>query len=272
MGKNNQEIISFNLTTFLTPIAVLLSGLMIAAGLFFGLRSSDSPGQDSPSGRTGGGGGEVLPAQGAPPQAPPGNQPPPPNQEAKTSIDDDAVMGNKSTAQIAIVEFSDYECPFCERFASQTLGQIKENYVDTGKAVFVFRDLPLSFHNPAAEREAIAAECAREQGGDGQYFEYHDKIFEASPGNGAGVDLAGLVKLAQEIGLNGDSFKTCLEEERFKDEVAKDASDASKAGISGTPGFVIGKLDENGDVDGTLIRGAQPYSSFEQAIEAQLGS
>ncbi len=261
-----QEVVSIDLKTLMVPISILLVGAMVSGAIFFGLRSSGS----SPSG-----GGKPSEEQAeilgeAAPGEPPGQQGSSENDFAKTSIDDDAVLGDKNTAQVAVVEFSDYECSFCNRFRTQTFGQIKKDYVDNGKAIFVYRDLPLPFHNPAAEREAIAAECAREQGRDDVYYQYHDSIFETSPGNGKGISVKGLVKLAGEIGLNKDQFESCLEEEKYKDEVSKDAADAAKVGINGTPGFVVGKLDESGNVEGMIVSGAQPYSAFQRAIEEYL--
>lgn len=92
----------------------------------------------------------------------------------QVSMDDDPVLGN-ANAPITIIEFSDYECPFCKRFYDQTFGQIKKDYIDTGKVKFIYRDYPLSFH-PGAEPAAQAANCAGEQG---KYWEMHDKIFQA---------------------------------------------------------------------------------------------
>jgi protein-disulfide isomerase len=256
--SKKEETVSFDLKSFSTPAAIVLVGAMISLALFFGLRSSKPPT------------GEVSGTSGAPPSQPTVPQEPRVPQTAKTFIDDDPILGDKETATVGIVEFSDYECPFCKRFADETLPQIKENYIDTGKAILVFRDLPLPFHNPAAEREAQAAECAREQGGDEKYFEYHDKIFETTAGNGAGIDADGLADLAEEIGLETSDLKTCLDEERFAEEVEKDSQDAAQAGISGTPGFVVGKLGKDGSVEGAVIEGALPYSNFAEAIDAQL--
>lgn len=258
-----KETVSVDLKNFATPLAIVVVGAMISLALFFGLRSSSSPAGEIAGTQ------EVLPSQPTVPQVPQ-EEPPPPT--AKTTIDDDPILGNKETATVAIVEFSDYECPFCKRFADETLSQIKENYINAGKVVLVFRDLPLDFHNPAAEKEAIAAECAREQGGDRKYFEYHDKIFKTTAGNGLGIDINRLSELAEELALNGNKLKTCLEDERFKEEVKKDAADAAEAGIFGTPGFVIGKLDKDGNVEGVIVEGAQPYSNFKEVIDAQLSN
>lgn len=259
MENKKRAVITVDLKIFLIPVAIILAGLIIGAGLFFGLKGKSSTGVK-------GEGVAQEPGQPSPPPA----QGSAANQTAETSLDDDPAMGNKETAQVAIVEFSDYECPFCKRFRDETLDQIKKNYLDTGKAVLVYRDLPLSFHNPAAEREAMAAECAREQGGDAKYFEYHDAIFATSPGNGQGIVSEELIKMAQKLGLAGGQFRDCLESEKFKEEVTADAAEAARIGINGTPGFVVGKLAKDGNVKGVIISGAQPYSAFQSAIEEQL--
>lgn len=173
--------------------------------------------------------------------------------------DDDAVLGDKN-APVTIVEFSDYECPFCKRHFTQTLPMIKEKYIDTGKVKLVFRDYPLPFHNPLATQQAIAAECVKDQAGDAKYYEYHDLIFETTRSNN-GMEKSQLYDLAEKVGVNGDEFKTCLDTEKFKDEVAKDMKDGQAAGVTGTPAFII---------NGKLISGAQPFSTFEKIIEEEL--
>lgn len=257
---NKENFVSIDLKTFATPMAILLVGIMISLSIFFGFRSLGL----SPTGTGDESDGEIVGlAEEARQQ---------PSQLVKTSIDNDAVLGNRETAKVAIIEFSDYECPFCERFWSQTLGRIKENYIETGKAIFVYRDLPLGFHEPAATREANAAECARKQGGDEIYYQFHDKIYEQTPGNGAGISEGDLVEIGTDLGLNREKMAKCIQDQEFAEEIRKDVEDAGKAGISGTPGFVIGKLDKDGSVEGIIIKGAQPYSNFENAINEQLGS
>lgn len=267
MVNQKQETIGINLNVILTPLAILLAGLVIAAGLFFGLKNLGSSEKEIVSNVSNEDVVEeekVLPDQKG---APPG---PPANQNAKTSIDDDAIMGNKKTAKIAIVEFSDFECPFCARFREETLGEIKKNYVDTGKAIFVYRDLPLPFHDPAATKESNAAECARKQGGDEIYYQFHDEIYKQTPGNGTGLSEDDLAAIGVDLGLDKDKLINCIENEEFAEEIKKDAADAGQAGISGTPGFVIGKLSQDGTVDGVRVTGAQPYSNFETTIDEQL--
>lgn len=195
---------------------------------------------------------------------------PPQLTTATVSIENDAVLGDKTKAKVAIVEFSDYECPFCKRFQTDTMGQIQKNYIDTGKAILVFRDLPLPFHDPAATKDAMAAECARSLGTDKTYYQMHDLIFETTPGNGGGITEDKLAELAGKAGVNKAKFSACLKAETFKSEIEKDKADASAAGISGTPGFVVGPLGADGSVTGKIISGAYPYATFSEAIDVLL--
>lgn len=169
--------------------------------------------------------------------------------------DDDPFMGDKN-APVTLIEWSDYECPFCKRFFDNTLHKIKTKYIDTGKVKFVYRDFPLSFHANAMPA-AIAAECAREQGGDETYFKYHDMIFEKQ----SLLNTSNFKKFADNLGLNTDKFNECFDGRKYKDEVDKDFRDGQSVGVTGTPGFLL---------NGRLISGAQPYSVFEAAIEAEL--
>ena len=187
----------------------------------------------------------------------------------KVSVDDDAVLGDKN-APLTMVEFSDFECPFCKRYFDQTYPEIKKNYVDTGKLKIVFRDLPLSFHDPMATKEAIAANCAREQAGDEAYYKMHSAMFTQTTSNGNGLTVDKLYTIAGEVGLNTSNFKTCLDAEKYKDEVQKDLADAGVAGADGTPTFFIGKSDPSGTIEGTRLVGAQPYNAFSTVIDGLL--
>ena len=202
--------------------------------------------------------------QAAAPQA----LPPEDTGPVKVSVDDDPVLGNKD-AKLTIIDFSDYECPFCKRYFDDTFSQIKKDYIDTGKIKYVYRDLPLSFHQNA-HKEAQAAECAREQGGDGVYYKYHDEIFKRTASNGTGLALSALSIIANDLGLNGATLQSCLDSEKYKAEVDKDLADAGSVGASGTPTFFIGKSSADGIITGTKIVGAQPYSAFQAEIDKQL--
>lgn len=171
---------------------------------------------------------------------------------AEVSEDDDAAWGEKDAA-VSIIEFSDYECPFCGRHFQQTYPQLKKNYLDTGKARLVFRDFPLGFHQNALPA-AIAAECVREKGGDSAYWKMHDLLFQHQQE----LSAANLKQWAQSLGYD---IGSCLDSKKFEREVQKDIADGSSAGVSGTPAFFINKK---------LISGACPYSTFEQALNAEL--
>ena len=201
-------------------------------------------------------GGEVVKAAAQPAQpaaaAQPRAQPTAPATDMVALIDDDSVKGDPN-APVTIVEFSDFECPFCGRFYSQTLGQIKSQYVDTGKVKIVYRDFPLSFHQQA-QKSAEAAECAGEQG---KYWEMHDILFEKGVTGG----VPSFKQYAADLGLNTGTFNTCLDSGAMASEVAQDMRDGQAAGITGTPGFII---------NGQKVSGAQPFSAFQQIIEAEL--
>lgn len=199
-----------------------------------------------------------------PPQAPAGDTGP-----VTVSIDDDAVLGDKN-AKVTLIDFSDYECPFCKRHFEQTLPELMKKYIDTGKVKMVYRDLPLPFHEPMATTEAIAANCAREQGDDSTYYKFHDEMFKRTTSNGTGLDKDKLYTIASDLGLNADTFKSCLDTDKYKEEVQKDLADANKAGATGTPTFFIGKSTSNGEISATKLVGAQPLSAFEVIIEEQL--
>lgn len=180
--------------------------------------------------------------------------------------DDDAVLGDKD-APVTIVEFSDYQCPFCRVFYNETMPDLKKKYIDTGRVKLVFRDFPLDFH-PYAIPAAMAAECARDLGDDEVYFAMHDKIFDGENklGNGT-VDIPreALSTYADELGLDVGKFDKCVDDEKFKDEVLKDLADGEKIGVNGTPGFIVGTEES-----GMRFSGARGLNYFEPLIEKAL--
>jgi|GEM_PF-483151 len=179
-------------------------------------------------------------------------------------IDDDYVLGNKN-AEVIVVEFSDYQCPFCRRFYLNTIKQLKKDYIETGKVAFVYRDFPLEFH-PMAQKTAEAAQCAGEQG---KYYEFHDKVFEEQAKMGQGTipySIDDLKRWASEIGLDMQKFNDCLNNEKYKDEVQKDFYDGIVANVEGTPTIFIGKRGK----PAKKIVGALPYEVIKAAIEQTL--
>lgn len=207
-------------------------------------------------------------AQAQPQPAAPQVAPPEDTGPVRVSLDDDPVLGDKN-APVTLVDFSDYECPFCKRHFDQVYSELKKDYIDTGKVKMVYRDLPLPFHEPMATKEAIAASCARDQGGDTSYFKYHDEIFKRTKSNGNGLAINDLYTIASDLSLNSGNFKSCLDSDKYKDEVQKDLADATKYGASGTPTFFIGKSTGQ-EIEATKLVGAQPYSAFKTIIDEKL--
>lgn len=187
------------------------------------------------------------------------------------SIDDDAMIGNKD-APVTIIEFSDFECPYCSRFVKNTYPEIKSKYINTGKVRLIFRDFPLSFHGETARRAANYASCAREQGGDEAYFQMHDIWFGNTQGNGKGIDETTLKNLiTSKTQLNLAQLEACVKADKYKDEMDKDESDGKKYGISGTPSFIVGKTQTGSKIiKGELLVGAQPFSEFDRVIQKYL--
>jgi protein-disulfide isomerase len=167
------------------------------------------------------------------------------------------VMGN-SNAKVTIVEFADFRCPFCEKFFTDTLSQIKKDYVDTGKAKFYFRNFP--FLGDASIVAANAAECANDQG---KFWEFHDYLYKNQPSESdtSMYNADTLSQAAATLGLNSDQFKTCLTNKTDQAKTNKDLSEGQAAGVSGTPTLFI---------NGIAIIGAQPYSAFKTIIDKEL--
>lgn len=192
---------------------------------------------------------------------------PTPTLDMAELLDDDDVKG-EDDAPVTIVEFSEFECPFCGAYYGSNeevmdylksknpsweaaYPKIIEEYVKTGKVKYVVRDFIV---HSSAQKAAEAAECAGEQE---KYWEMHDMLFE----NQENLDTASLKRYAREIGLNTNDFNTCLDSGEMASEVQKDFLDGQKAGVQGTPAFII---------NGKLLSGAQPFTVFKQVIDAEL--
>jgi protein-disulfide isomerase len=181
--------------------------------------------------------------------------------KAKVNLEGFAMLGSKE-APLTIVEFTDYQCPFCQRFHTTAFPELKKNYIDTGKVRFYSRDMPLDFH-PDAMRAAEAARCASDQG---QFWRLRD-VMGANPNK---LDMDSLVADVTNLKMDVKAFRACVESEKYKSAVQTDVMEAMKIGANGTPTFVVGKSTPNG-VDGELMVGAQPYPMFDQKLQ-ELGS
>ena len=166
-------------------------------------------------------------------------------------------------AKVALIEFSDFQCPFCSRYDKDTYPQILKDYVDTGKVKYVWRDMPLDFHQNA-EKAAEAAHCAGEQG---KFWEMHDRLFA----NQQNIAAADLPKHAEALGLNSALFQDCLDSGRYASDIKKDIAAANDAGVNGTPTFMIGVVQPNGSVKVMKkLVGAKPYAEFKSALDSLL--
>jgi protein-disulfide isomerase len=177
---------------------------------------------------------------------------------APVDPDSDYIRGEPDAA-FTLIEYSDYECPYCKRFHGTA-----KTFVERNPDVnWVYRHFPLNFHNPGAQKQAEAAECAGMLGGNEAFWQYSDLIFERTKSNGKGFPITELGPLASEIGLDREAFGACLESERFKDKVLAQMANGQAAGVTGTPGnFLV----HNASGEALPISGAQPLSALEQAL------
>lgn len=239
----------------LPVMTVALIGAAFAVGLLYGKVSVYESGGGNPD----------APQAQAGNQAQGGNQPPaaPEVTELDESmwdrvVADAAAAVGEEDAPVTMVEFTDYQCPFCARYFEDTYGQVMENYVETGQVRYLTRDLPLSFHQNA-EDAALAARCAGDQDA---YMAMHDALFENQDGwSNASDPQEQFVSYAQELGLNTGSFTSCYENGTYTEAIQEDLALAREVGATGTPTFFI---------NGTKLVGAQPYTAFEAEIEDAL--
>lgn len=173
---------------------------------------------------------------------------------------DDVVRGDPH-APITLLEYSDFTCKFCEKFFHETFPQLLEEYIETGKVRFVYRDFPRGIGPPL--RAADAARCAGEQQA---YWPMHDRLFRSE----GRLTLENLQQYASELNLNGEQFSECMAAHRYMKDIKKDIQDAGSLGIRGTPAFVLFPTDMPEDPQLILIPGAFPYETFKEEIDKLL--
>jgi len=172
----------------------------------------------------------------------------------------------QADATVTLVEFSDYQCPFCARNYRQVMPTLVKDYVDTGKLKFVMRENPIPSLHRNATNASLAALCAKDQD---KYWEMHNVMFD----NQRELDLANLKVLAGGIGLDAATFDKCLDSKEHEKQVNKDIASGAKLGISGTPGFFLGLTDPKDSDKAKMtvfIKGAKSLGSFKQEIDALL--
>lgn len=168
--------------------------------------------------------------------------------------DDDPVLGSPD-AKLTIVEFGDFQCPFCQRFFQTTEQQVIENYIKTGKAKLIYRDFPLSSIHAEAQKSAEASECADEQG---KFWAYHDLLYNRQDK----LSLNNYKKWATELSLDTNKFNNCLDSGKYATEVGKDLQSGQSFGVTGTPATFV---------NGRLVTGAIPYEDYPQGNEMMPG-
>jgi len=222
-----------------TPVAIVIAGAFIAVAVFFGMRET--------------------PSTGAQPQEPVAQQPTGDLEQMKAITSDDHIRGNPN-APVKIVEYSDMECPFCKRF-HETMKQATTEYGD--QVAWVYRHFPLDQLHSKARKEAVATECAAEQGGNTAFWKYMDRWFELTPSNNqTDIDTV-LPQIAKEIGLDGTKFASCLASKKYDAHVEEDVQNATATGGNGTPwSIVVGKNGKQ-----YPLSGAQPLEAVKQLID-----
>ena len=187
----------------------------------------------------------------------------PASKGAPLDIDGAPFIGEED-AEYAIVEFSDYQCPYCRRHFNQTLPQIEQNYVSSGKVKYVMKQFPLGFH-AEARGASIAALCV-DRLKPGNYWQVHKSIFAGE----TELAIDSYRELAGKLNINPDNYNSCLQDPEVAARVDQDMREGESVGVSGTPAFYIGKIVDGKVVDGQLVTGARPYSSFVNVLDRLL--
>jgi protein-disulfide isomerase len=189
------------------------------------------------------------------------------NEKAKkvrrVSASRDHVYGNPN-APVSLIEYSDFECPFCKRFHA-TANEIVDAY--GGKVNWVYRHFPLSMHNPGAQKEAEASECVAQLGGNDAFWKFANAIYARTKSNGNGFPLDQLVPLGKEIGLDEKQLKECIDAAKYASRVQEDLDEGIQVGITGTPANFLLRND-TGEV--ILKVGAQPSDAIKPDIDKLL--
>ena len=188
-------------------------------------------------------------------------------QEYRDSIkpdtkNNDAVLGSMD-APLTMVEYSDYQCPYCRKYFEETYPRIKSEYIDKGLLKVIFKDFPLPGH-PDGIIASNAAECAREQSNDATYYAFHNAVFKSQGSwkqGTVGISKENLFSIVEELGLDSEKFNSCFNQNKYHDEIIADIFAGEKAGIQATPTFIV---------NGTYIEGALEFEEFKKIFDAIL--
>jgi protein-disulfide isomerase len=185
----------------------------------------------------------------------------PMTEKVSVALRDSNALG-RDDAPLTMIEFADFQCPFCRRFHVDTFDEIKKNFVDTGKLRYVSRDLPLPMHDHAPQA-ASAARCAGDQH---HFWELrHLLILDQDK-----LGRDDLLAYARQLNLDVPAFTACIDSKRYDAAIQQDAADAAEVGVVGTPTFIIGRTVQKGRFEGIKIVGVQPYAAFEARLRGLL--
>lgn len=241
--EENKETIQKN--TLAMPIAVVIAGVIIAGAIIYSggkaptAGTANQPQQQQVAQQTG-------------------------DLEQMTPVTSKDHIRGDINAPVKIVEYSDTECPFCKRFHT-TMKEVIDTYGKDGKVAWVYRHFPLDQLHSKARKEAVALECANEQGGNDKFWSYADRLYEVTPANN-GLDPAELPKIAEFVGLDTGKFNTCLASTKYDKHIEDEVQNAQATGGNGTPWSIV--VAKNGKK--YPLSGAQPYASIKQIVEQAL--
>ena len=261
--ETGNETVSFSVSeTTILAVSILLASVILTGGLIYSANTIS----------TGFSGLAVLGAKdtgtttGTNPTPSQGNTEPTPTQEPTADLSKIAKGGlafGNDNAPVTIVEYSDFQCPFCESFYTATLKSLETDYISTGKVQFIFKNFPLRSIHPNAEKASEAFECAVDQG---KGIEMHNALFEKQT-EWSGIGVSKIKEIAATVVGDANKFNSCLDNGDKKAVVDEQYNEVVALGGSGTPTFFIGKTGEKGQ----MVVGAQPYSSFQSVIDGLLG-
>lgn len=187
-----------------------------------------------------------------------------PPAEVKADIDVKGLtFKGEKNAKVALVEFTDYECPFCGQLFTQTYPDLKKEYIDTGKIRYYVLDFPLTSIHPAAQKAAEASHCAADQG---KFWEMHDKMFASQ----TALKIDDLKKYATELGLNASKFNDCLDKGTHAQKVTDIQKKGEGYGVTGTPASYVGVIKGDTVEQAIQVSGAVPFATLQTTIESVL--
>lgn len=244
-AAEEEGVIEVNLDSFAVPIAIVIAGIVIALAIFFVNKNSQ---------------GEVNEAKPTPTaQEQQGEEPEVPEGDFTVSIGDSLTIGDRDKAKIAIVEYSNFGCGYCQRHTVQTFPEIKSKYIDSGEVLYVFKNFPFG-EEGTAYNSALALHCVAKLADADKAVEFHSKAFDFT----SDEDIKNAVVA---LGVSVSKYDSCMADPATKSAITAERDEGSSVGITGTPGFVVGKIDKDGKVTGPIVRGAYPFSTFEATIK-----